>query len=233
MIEWKQVKNRFKRKKKRERINTSKSYIAALLISLSIGIIGSMTVMPSSKKESHAKEVQQGIAKEVLRFHILANSDSKEDQALKMEVKKGILEELEVLLKGSNTLKETKEILGNEEVQKQIKEKSEKIIREKGYYYSAHVELAKDYFPIKTYGDITLPPGEYEALRIQIGKAEGKNWWCVLYPNLCFVDATHAVVPEEQKEELAGILTEEEYESITQSDQYEIKFKFIEDLFKK
>jgi len=67
---------------------------------------------------------------------------------------------------------------------------------------------------MKSYGDITFPAGEYEALRVCIGKAVGRNWWCVIFPNLCFIDSIHAVVPQEQKEELKNVLTEDEYDSL-------------------
>lgn len=83
-----------------------------------------------------------------------------------------------------------------------------------------------DYFPAKTYGDVTFPAGEYEALRIKIGQAKGQNWWCCLYPNLCFVDAVHAVVPEEGKDTLRQVLDKEEYEMVTASD-YKIKWFFF------
>ena len=76
-------------------------------------------------------------------------------------------------------------------------------------------KLTKSYFPQKTYGDVTFPAGEYEALHIEIGRAKGHNWWCVLYPNLCFVDATNAVVPKKSKEKLKSVLDEEEYEMVT------------------
>ena len=83
------------------------------------------------------------------------------------------------------------------------------------------------YFPDKTYGDITFPNGYYDALRIEIGEAKGHNWWCVLYPNLCFVDAVHAVVPDEGKEELKEVLDEEEYEMVTATSKFKIKWFFF------
>lgn len=76
---------------------------------------------------------------------------------------------------------------------------AETIIQAEGYQYPVTAKLEQAYFPIKTYGDCTFPEGNYEALRVEIGKAQGKNWWCVLYPNLCFVDATHAVVPRSSR----------------------------------
>ncbi len=80
----------------------------------------------------------------------------------------------------------------------------------------------------QTYGDVTFPAGNYEALRIEIGAAQGRNWWCVLYPNLCFLDAANAVVPEEGKQKLQTVLTEEEYAQITAETEFQIKWYFLE-----
>ena len=106
---------------------------------------------------------------------------------------------------------------------------AEQVIRKEGYTYEAKVELTESYFPIKTYGDAVFPAGIYDALKIQIGEAQGKNWWCVLYPNLCFVDSAYGVLDTEQKEMLKNVLTEEEYESIfnTSSDKIKISFKLF------
>ena len=83
------------------------------------------------------------------------------------------------------------------------------------------------YFPDKTYGDVTFPRGYYDALRIEIGKAEGENWWCVLYPNLCFLDSVHAVVPEEGKDKLKNVLDEEEYEMVTTLSKFRVGWFFF------
>ena len=82
-------------------------------------------------------------------------------------------------------------------------------------------------FPEKSYGDITFPAGEYEALRIEIGESKGQNWWCVLYPNLCFIDAVNAVVPQEGKEELKQVLEEDTYKMVTATTPFRIKWFFF------
>ena len=110
------------------------------------------------------------------------------------------------------------------------------ILRENGFNYDVEVSLGKATFPIKVYGDITLPAGEYDALRVKLGEAKGKNWWCILFPNLCYVDSTFQVVPKESKEELEAILTKEEYNSILTKKETKVtvKFKLIQwlsDLF--
>ena len=84
-------------------------------------------------------------------------------------------------------------------------------------------------FPEKKYGDMTFPQGEYEALRITLGEAAGHNWWCVLYPNLCFLDKTCAVVSDEGKEDLKGVLTDEEYQLLTDNKELKVKWFFFGD----
>ncbi len=178
------------------------------------GVLTAVGVMAAAALTVRGKAagIQQGIAGEILRFHVIANSDSKEDQALKLKVRDAVVEYMKDLLEGAEDLEETKgrvaeRLAGIEELAMRIVEKEQA-------GYPVHAELTECYFPRKSYGDCTFPAGRYEALRICIGKAEGKNWWCVLFPNLCFVDSIHAVVPEEQKKELKNVLTEEEYESL-------------------
>lgn len=161
-----------------------------------------------------AGEIQKEIAQKVLRFHVLANSDSEEDQELKLKVKEAIVNYLDIYLNDRElTLEETKSIV--EEQKENIIQLAEDVINENGYNYSVTAELTTDYFPVKSYGDVTLPAGEYEAFRIEIGGAEGKNWWCILYPPLCFVDASYGYVPEESKTMLADVLDEECYRAVT------------------
>ena len=102
-------------------------------------------------------------------------------------------------------------------------------VYENGYNYDVNVEIGNFTFPTKTYGDIALPAGYYDALRVTIGEAKGKNWWCVMFPPLCFVDVSSGVVPEDSKETLEESLSDEEYELISgSSTEFEVKFKFVE-----
>ena len=102
-------------------------------------------------------------------------------------------------------------------------------IKENGFSYTANVSLGNFEFPTKNYGDISFPSGYYDALKIQLGNADGQNWWCVLYPSLCFVDVTSGVVPQESKEQLQNSLNEEEYKLISNSDtSVNFKFKLVE-----
>lgn len=175
--------------------------------------------------DAKAQETQEHLAQEVLRFHVLADSDSEEDQEMKMQVKEAVLSYLE------ESMPREAEI---EEIRQWVKWHLEDLeavavrtLREAGSTDTVTAELTKDYFPAKTYGDITFPAGEYEALRIKIGRAAGHNWWCCLYPNLCFVDAVHAVVPEEGKDALRQVLDKEEYKMITATTNFKIKLFFF------
>lgn len=167
--------------------------------------------------------IQQGIADEIVRFHVLANSDEEADQELKLKVKERIVDYTKVLLEGADTVEETKERIAQN--LSAIQKEAEDEIRKRGFSYPVTAKLETCYFPMKSYGDCTFPAGNYDALRICIGKAKGHNWWCVLYPNLCFVDSLHAVVPEKEKQELKNVLTEEEYDSLFdwREDEYRVK----------
>ncbi len=145
----------------------------------------------------------------ILRFHVRANSDSKEDQELKMAVKEDVVAALKPLLADCKTVAESKNVIVSH--LQDIYETASGTIMEQGYDYSVNVYLTEEEFPAKTYGDLTFPEGRYQALRVDIGKAEGQNWWCVMFPPLCFIDESTAVVSEEGKELLQDNLTQEEY----------------------
>ena len=148
----------------------------------------------------------------MLRFHVIANSDTKEDQKLKMQVKTELLEYMNGFLKESDGLEETKEtVLGH---LTEIKQTAKEIVEESGYEYRVEAKMEKCEFPEKVYGNCTFPKGEYETLTVTIGAGKGHNWWCVLYPSLCFINDSYGVVADEKIEELKKVLTEEEFISI-------------------
>lgn len=167
--------------------------------------------------------LQEGIADEMIRFHVLANSDTEEDQALKLKVKSQIVKELTEPLKDANNIEHARMIMKNEIPN--IERVASDIIIAEGYEYDVNVELKDVYFPTKMYGDMTFPPGKYEALQVKIGEAKGKNWWCVMFPPLCFVEGTYNVVPEESKVKLEHVLTEEEYASLIKEGRVKVKAK--------
>ena len=145
----------------------------------------------------------------IMRFHVRANSDSEEDQELKMAVKEDVVTMLEPLLADCQSVEESKSVIVSN-IQN-IYTTAVNTITEQGYDYEVKVYVTAEEFPAKTYGDLTFPEGKYQALRIDIGAAKGQNWWCVMYPPLCFLDETTVVVSEEGKELLKENLTAQEY----------------------
>ena len=173
---------------------------------------------------SEERQLQKGIASNIIRFHVRAESDSKEDQWLKLQVKEAVLAYISPVLSKSQSVDESRQLLYNES--ENIRNVAAATLRSLGDESDVNVYFENCYFPMKTYGDMTFPPGEYEAFRVDIGEAQGKNWWCVLYPPLCFVDAVYGEVPEESKEELKGVLTEEEY-SMVSGENVKFRFKYL------
>ena len=180
---------------------------------------------------SYSEKVNKGLADNLIRLHVIANSDSDEDQAIKREVRDAVLLYMKEQLKDSRDIEQTKYIIRKN--LGRIEEIADSKIAEHGKRYTVKTMLGSFAFPTKAYGDITLPAGNYQALRIVIGKGEGANWWCVLFPPLCFVDATHGTVPDSVKQELRATLTEDEYSIIVSADKDEdipikIRFKVVE-----
>ena len=157
-----------------------------------------------------AEATQVRLASQVIRLHVLANSDSEEDQALKLEVRDRVLETTGALLAGE-TEPQAAAVLLHQHLD-DIAQTAAQEISAQGHDERVEVRLEQTWFPTRQYQGISLPAGNYLALRVLIGAAEGHNWWCMLYPNLCFLDAVHAVLPEKGKQELKRMLTEEEYE---------------------
>ena len=123
---------------------------------------------------------------DLIRFHVIANSDSTFDQSVKLSVRDAIIDEVNALLKEAESTKEADILLADHT--EEIISKANDVLSQNGCNYQATASLGTSRFPTKTYGDITLPAGEYNAFRIILGEGKGKNWWCVLYPPLCFVD---------------------------------------------
>ncbi|ABN53139.1 MAG TPA: stage II sporulation protein R [Hungateiclostridium thermocellum] len=180
---------------------------------------------------SYSENVSSGLADNIIRLHVLANSDSPEDQQLKRDVRDVVINFMKDKLKNVKDVETTKRII--EENSEAIKQVALSEIRRQNKDYDVTVMFGKYPFPTKVYGDISLPTGNYQALRVVIGNGEGQNWWCVLFPPLCFVDATHGTVPDSVKDDLKEVLSEEEYYLITAQDEgddieIEIKFKIVE-----
>ena len=160
---------------------------------------------------------------EVLRLHILANSDSEADQELKLSVRDRVLEETGELFSGAENL-EVAQTLARENLQK-IEAVAKDEISKNGFDYDVTASLVRMYFETRHYDDYTLPAGTYDAVRIEIGQAEGKNWWCVMFPPICVASAM-------EPDELEQMLSEKGEDIVTGTEKYKVKF-FIVELFER
>ena len=173
---------------------------------------------------SYVEAVSTDISSSVFRLHVIANSDSDEDQSLKYKVRDNLLNYMNNICKDCNSKEEAIRIVS--EHQEEFRQVALDTIKNEGYSYNVKIEIGNFEFPTKHYGDISLPAGFYDALKVEIGKAEGRNWWCVMFPSLCFVDVSSGIVPEESKEELQNVLSDEEYAIISDNSNPNIKLKF-------
>ncbi len=173
---------------------------------------------------SYVSAASQDISNSVFRLHVIANSDSDEDQALKYKVRDALLDYMNSLTVNCTSKDEAINIA--REHSNDFKEIALQTINENGYAYDINVEIGNFDFPTKTYGDISLPAGNYDALKVEIGEAKGKNWWCVMFPPLCFIDISSGVVSEESKEYLENNMAEEEYALVSSKSDLGVQFKF-------
>lgn len=171
------------------------------------------------------RNMQQEIAEKIIRFHVIANSDTREDQALKLKVRDAVGGRMQQLLAGVEDRAECERVL--RENREEITKTAEQVIAETGYDYEVETVLKEVDFPVKTYGDYTFPAGAYEALEVVIGAGSGHNWWCVMYPNMCFSGSVYEVVGEEAEESLKEVLSEEEYKEVLESGNYQVQFKYF------
>ena len=192
-------------------------YIIGILL-MTVGVMGGFY--------GRKKIVQEQIAEKVLRFHVLANSNSEEDQKLKLQVRDAI---------GGLLQEKMAQVENREECEKfitewipKIEQTAAAVIEENGYDYSVCARLEETDFPVKTYGAYTFPAGRYEALRVTIGEGAGENWWCVLYPNMCFENSMYEVVDERGEKALREVLDEKEYEAVLKGGNYQIRLRILD-----
>lgn len=198
----------------------------SLVTSLVTATVITLLIINNGSEVLAYKRTQESLAKEVLRFHVLANSDDEQDQELKLMVKDEVVNYMQEQLGDDGDVLHTKLWVENHLLE--LEKIALQVVKEQGYEYKVNAELLEVDFPTKTYGDITFPAGKYEALRINIGDAKGENWWCCLYPSLCFIDASRGVVSEEGKDELESVLTEDEYDIITTKSEFKFKWFFFD-----
>lgn len=205
-------------------MNTLLNIICSKKVKYSILILFLLFLYITISAFSYVEAVSSDLANSVFRLHVIANSDSKEDQDLKYIVRDNVLSYMNGICVDAKNKEEAISI-ANEHLD-EFKQIALDTIHEKGFDYDVTVEIGNFSFPTKTYGDISLPSGYYDALRIKIGEAKGQNWWCVMFPPLCFVDVSSGIVPDESKETMKNDLSDEEFSLISNDNNSEISFKF-------
>lgn len=183
-----------------------------------------------SAMSSYAGAVNKDIAQKVVRLHVIANSDSVEDQNLKYSVRDSVLEymrdNMDKVKNDGNAPQVDEGLLSG------IETVAAREIENEGYRYGVKVSYGVSPFPTKTYGDVAFPAGYYNAVKVEIGKSVGQNWWCVMFPPLCMVNATSGKLSDDSKAMLKDKMSTEDYEIITSQDngsqEVKVKFKIVE-----
>lgn len=217
-------------------------YISLKRIILGVIVVFSVSVCCACSKEtvdsfklSESKTLNYEEVKDsLIRFHVIANSDTENDQNLKIKVKNQIISYLYPYLNESDSLLESRNIIKEKMIY--VKQIAQKVISENNYSYDVKVQLSRENFPDKSYGDIILPQGDYEAFRVIIGQGKGKNWWCVMFPPLCFVDESKALVEYDKMESKIcdsikrnkEVQSENDKQHDIKKPNIEIKFKIVE-----
>lgn len=173
---------------------------------------------------SYVQAITTDLKDSVFRLHVIANSDSDEDQNLKYIVRDNLLKYMNEICTACSSKEQALEI-ANLHID-DFKQIAKDTIKKEGYNYEVDVEIGEFDFPTKNYGDISLPAGLYDALKVKIGEANGHNWWCVMFPPLCFVDISSGTVPESSKNVLENELSDEEFSLVSETDKSDINFKF-------
>lgn len=206
----------------RDRVKNHPSIVYFLFIGLFLVAIGGMSI------SLYSHSITDALSDEVIRFHVVANSDTVADQMLKQQVRDEVIAYMEPMLRDSRSIDETRELI--RESLSDIQSISEGVVQKWNKNYNIYVALDQANFPTKAYGDVIFPAGKYEACRIIIGEGKGENWWCVMFPPLCYVDASSGVVPLEGKEQLKKQLNEEQYNLVVPHNNkpYQVRFKLVD-----
>lgn len=164
----------------------------------------------------------------VVRFHVIANSDSEGDQALKLKVRDEVIGIVSPAVKDCKNQAEAIAAIGG--ITDKLQLAAESVIADEGYDYKVSIEIGEEYYPTKTYESCAFPEGTYVSLRINIGEGEGQNWWCCLFPPLCLSAATPDDDENNEDAFISVGLTPDQYKIITETDtpKYKIRFKFLE-----
>ncbi|SHF13619.1 stage II sporulation protein R [Caldanaerobius fijiensis DSM 17918] len=164
------------------------------------------------------------ISNRLIRLHVIANSDSAVDQAVKLKVRDAIIKAMDSRFEGKYDIDKARKLISDN--LSNIQAIAEKVLKESGMNYGAKVQFGRFNFPIKRYGSIVLPPGNYEALKVVLGDGQGKNWWCVMFPPLCFADITHGLTTVQTEDNLSQVLSADQLNMIDENKNHEVVFKF-------
>ena len=190
------------------------SFSGKIRISIAIGIVTAVIFSICS----FAKTSEE-IRSDVLRLHVIANSDSSVDQNLKLRLRDYILEEGEDIFDGSVNVENA--IIKIEPKLAELEKSAETFVKNAGFDYDVKITLSNEYFTTRTYESVTLPAGKYLALRVVIGSGEGHNWWCVMFPPMC-------VPAADKKDEIENVFTDKEIKLVESKPKYEPRFKVVE-----
>ncbi|MBS6501933.1 MAG: stage II sporulation protein R [Clostridium sp.] len=207
-------------------------FISICLIFIIFSITGCSSSIIGQGNEENNELNYEDIVNEIIRFHVIANSDSEEDQNLKLKVRDKVIEYVSDKLKDCKDLSEAREFIVNNK--STIESIAKDTIIENGYSYEVTSMLSRENFPDKVYGDLVFPQGEYEAYRILIGEAKGQNWWCVMFPPLCFVDGTKDAVDSKEIEKKISegkAKDENDIKSTTKNKNKKAEIKFKSKIF--
>ena len=174
---------------------------------------------------SYTGAVQSDLENNLIRLHIIADSDSEADQAVKLKVRDAVIKEMSGEFKNSDIEKSRVAIINN---LAKIEETADRVLLENGFTYRSKAEYGKFNFPRKAYSSVTLPAGEYYGVRVTLGSGGGHNWWCVMYPPMCFTEDSRGKMSGESDEKLKESLDGETYDIITDKENVQVKFKIVE-----
>ena len=183
-----------------------------------------LAVLVSAFGFSYAEDVTGQLSDQLIRLHIVANSDSDYDQSLKLKLKDSVNHMIGDLVSNAETKKEAEAIIQNS--LPEIEAYANQFLRESNAPYSASAEYGHFDFPTKNYENVTLPSGTYDGLKINLGSGTGQNWWCVMFPPLCFTSDTLSYMPEQSEEYLNEQLDEESFQIITMDENSDVNFQF-------
>lgn len=194
------------------KIRSRCSFKEHLFLTLSASCLALSLICFTAWTREKEERVAEALAPQVLRFHVLADSDAPEDQALKLQVRDLLLHEIRRSVPSRSDKEQIQRYIEGHE--SELEQAANTFIKEQGFSCTADIRLEQAYFPTRVYGDLTFPCGVYDAVRVVLGSGKGHNWWCVLYPSLCFTSESFAVMPPESEEELSGLLDESLFEEL-------------------